>query len=134
MNDQLRSDLIAYKMRAAKDLLPEIKSHIDNGFYNTAMNRMYYACFNAATALLIAEKVPEVKRHSTVRNLFNRQFVKTGRFDAKWGNFYSEIMDCRAAADYEDFKIYTHAEAAEMYPHVCEFVALAEDELNKINL
>ena len=55
MNDQLRSDLIAYKMRAAKDLLPEIKSHIDNGFYNTAMNRMYYACFNAATALLIAE-------------------------------------------------------------------------------
>ena len=63
MNDQLRSDLIAYKMRAAKDLLPEIKSHIDNGFYNTAMNRMYYACFNAATALLIAEKVPEMKRH-----------------------------------------------------------------------
>lgn len=131
MTEDIRRDLIAYKMDAARNLIVEVKSHIENGFYNTAMNRMYYACFCAASALLIAEKVPESKRHATVRNLFNLHFVKTGRFAPEWGVFYSNIMNCREAADYEDFKIYTKKETEERFLPTRKFVELVEKELKE---
>lgn len=132
MTPQLQKDIIAYKMTSAKAIIEEVKSHIENGFYNTAMNRMYYACFNVATALLITRNIPDVKRHAIVRNLFNLHFVKTGLYKEEWGTFYNTIMNCRTAADYEDFKIYTRKETEDMYPLTCEFVALAETLLNKM--
>lgn len=53
MTPQQRFDVVVYRMESAKRLLVEIESHIDDGYYNTAINRMYYACFYAVSALLI---------------------------------------------------------------------------------
>ena len=53
MTPEQRSDIILYRLDSARNLLLEIESHIERGFYNTAMNRMYYACFYAASALLL---------------------------------------------------------------------------------
>jgi uncharacterized protein (UPF0332 family) len=44
-------------MENANYTLKEVESHIQNGFYNTAVNRMYYACYYAASAMLIAKGV-----------------------------------------------------------------------------
>lgn len=129
MNEELKSSLIAHKISTAIHMLDEIKSHIHNGYYNTAMNRMYYACFYSAAALLIKLDVSDVKRHATVRNLFNLYYIKTGEFDKKWGTFYSDIMDCRAAADYEEFKSFTPDEVIEMYALVEEFITLVSHKL-----
>ena len=68
MTDEQRYDIVAYRIEAAKSFIPEIESHIQNGFYNTAMNRMYYACFSAASALLIHIRVDGVKTHDGVRH------------------------------------------------------------------
>ena len=57
MTNEERKDIITYRIENAKTTLAEVKSHIENGFYNTAVNRMYYACFYAASALLIANKI-----------------------------------------------------------------------------
>lgn len=129
MNEELKCDLIAHKISTATDMLAEIRSHIDNGFYNTAMNRMYYACFYCAGALLIKLDVQDVKRHATVRNLFNLHYIKSGILEKKWGAFYSDIMDCRAAADYEEFKTFTKEDVTEMYPLVEEFITMARIQL-----
>lgn len=51
MNDELRNEIIQYRLESAEALLNEIDSHINNGFYNTAVNRMYYACFYSVSAL-----------------------------------------------------------------------------------
>ncbi len=61
MNDELRKEIIQYRMESAKALLKEIDSHINNGFYNTAVNRMYYACFYSVSALLLHRMVDGVK-------------------------------------------------------------------------
>ncbi len=37
--------------------LSEVLDHIERGYYNTAVNRMYYACFYVVTALLIAYRM-----------------------------------------------------------------------------
>jgi predicted nucleotidyltransferase len=50
-DDEERSLLIVYRMRRAKETLLEADSLIENGFFNAAVNRLYYACYYAVIAL-----------------------------------------------------------------------------------
>ena len=52
MNEFEPEDYIRYRLERAKETLLEVNSHLSNGFWNTAINRMYYACFYAVSALL----------------------------------------------------------------------------------
>jgi len=45
--------------------------------WNPCVNRLYYACFYAVSALLIQQGLSSSK-HTGVRSLFNRHYVKTG--------------------------------------------------------
>ena len=122
MNDQIRHDIVCYRMEAAKSFIPEIESHIKNGFFNTAMNRMYYACFSAASALLIHCHVDGAKTHEGVRHLFCKHFIADKTFGKQWSKFYTDVYNCRAAADYEDFTYYHEEDCMEMFPPTREFV------------
>ena len=39
MTPEQRSDIILYRLDSARNLLLEIESHIERGFYNTAMSK-----------------------------------------------------------------------------------------------
>ena len=43
-------------MDNAYGTLNEIRTHIENGFYNTAVNRMYYACYLFDNDLAVCEE------------------------------------------------------------------------------
>ena len=45
-------DLITYRMNRARETFREVDIHIQNKLWNTAVNRLYYACYYAITALL----------------------------------------------------------------------------------
>ncbi len=66
----------------------------------TAINRAYYACFYAASAVLISQGRKFV-RHSGVRNAVHKYLVKEGRIPAELGAAYNELMTDRQQADYE---------------------------------
>ena len=40
LTEELRKDIVRYRMENALTTLEEVKSHRENGFYNTAINRM----------------------------------------------------------------------------------------------
>lgn len=67
MTPEQRFDIVLYRLNSAKSLLDEIKDHIERGYYNTAMNRMYYACFYAVSGLLLQSEIDGVKSHEGVR-------------------------------------------------------------------
>ena len=77
LNQQQRTDIVRYRMENARNTLSEVEFQINNGFYNTAVNRMYYACYYAVCALLIANKI-QTKSHDGARQMFSLHFVKTG--------------------------------------------------------
>ena len=81
MTPEQRKDVVSYRLQSAKDLLIEINSHIERGFYNTAMNRMYYACFYVVGALLLNAGIDGAKTHEGVRQMFNKHFVLTTNID-----------------------------------------------------
>lgn len=124
MTPQQRFDIVLYRINNARELLPEIKDHIERGYYNTAMNRMYYACFYAVSALLLHTEIDGIKSHEGVRQMFGKHFILTHIIPKEWGHFYTIIYNNRTAADYEDFKNYDLAEVQEMYPKVCTFIEL----------
>ena len=68
--------------------------------YITAVNRAYYAIFNAACALL-ATKGLERSKHAGVIAAFREHFVKTGIIEPDFSRFYGAAMDERYSADYD---------------------------------
>jgi len=66
MTDFTPEDYIKYRIARANETIEEVRIHIDNRFWNTAINRMYYTCFYAVSALLTKDKI-DVSSHSGVR-------------------------------------------------------------------
>ena len=48
-----KNEIIAYRRQKAHELLNEVQLLIDNKLWNSAVSRMYYACFHVVSALLI---------------------------------------------------------------------------------
>jgi len=86
------------------------------------MNRIYYAAFYAVSAALLERKFQFVK-HSGVRAMFHREFVKTGLLDVKWGKLYDRLFEDRQEGDYVALTSFEH-EYVEMQLGQCvEFLA-----------
>lgn len=80
MNSEERKEYIKYRIEKAYQTYEAAKVLADNGFWNSAVNRLYYSLFFAANALLVLNGI-EVKRHATLKSQFSQNFVKTGKFD-----------------------------------------------------
>ena len=68
LNDQERVDVVRYRLENAHKTLEEVDLLIQNGLFNTAVNRMYYACFYAVSALLVANQIT-AKSHDGVKQM-----------------------------------------------------------------
>lgn len=109
MTEQERQDLVQYRLASAAETLQEIDLHIENELWNTAVNRLYYACFYAVSALLAKNEI-YTKTHTGAIRMFAQHFVKTGIINEDLGIFYAKIFDMRQNADYEDFLDYERSD------------------------
>ncbi|MDO4933332.1 MAG: HEPN domain-containing protein, partial [Prevotella sp.] len=53
LTPEQRADLVAYRIERARQTMDEAHYLYGGGYYNTAVNRLYYACFYAAIGLLV---------------------------------------------------------------------------------
>ena len=102
MTDEERKSLVSIRLQNAKETLDEVPVHIENGFWNTATNRMYYACYYMTTALLIKQGY-SASTHSGVIRLFGQYFVSTGVVSREMGRLYSKVYELRQSGDYDDW-------------------------------
>ncbi|GAB6180167.1 HEPN domain-containing protein [Desulfotomaculum defluvii] len=101
MNEEILQ-LINYRLSRAEESIEEAALLFNSGHFNTSVNRLYYACFYAVSALLPTEGMSSPK-HSGIRSLFNQYWVKPGRISIELGKFYRTIFDYRQKGDYTDF-------------------------------
>lgn len=78
MTNYTQEDYAKYRIEKAKETIEEVQTHIKNRYWNTAINRMYYACFYAVSALLAKGKI-EVSTHTGVRQKFGDILLKWAR-------------------------------------------------------
>jgi uncharacterized protein (UPF0332 family) len=79
--------------------LAAAQSNLENGFYDAAANRAYYAIFYAANALLLTKGVAR-KKHLGVLSAFRQHFVKTGLIEVEYSDIYGDVMSYRMKGDY----------------------------------
>lgn len=121
LTKQQRIDIVQFRIENAEFTIEEAKEQIKSGYYNTAVNRMYYACYYAASALLIANGIV-TKSHDGVKQMLSLHFIKTGILPPEYGSIYRDLFDKRSSGDYEDFFIHTFESASVLYPDAKEFV------------
>jgi len=73
---------------------------IDDGDYDSAVSRSYYAMFYSAEAALLKKKMTFTS-HKAVISAFGRYFVKTGIFEKRLGRDLNIIFGERQLGDYE---------------------------------
>ena len=129
LTEQQRIDIVRYRLENAWNTLAEVESHKENGFYNTAINRMYYACYYAVSALLIANGIV-TKSHDGVRHQFGLNFVLTGKISPEQGRFFSRLFSKRSTGDYDDFINHSLETVDELLPQAQVFVKTIAAMLN----
>ncbi|GAA4470316.1 HEPN domain-containing protein [Nemorincola caseinilytica] len=126
-NDQ---EIVARRLTKAKKTLNETEIHIQNELWNTAVNRLYYACFYAVTALLF-QNGQETKTHGGVQRLFSLHFIKTSIIKEHIGAFYMTLFEMRQDADYEDLVEYEREDVLKLLAPARELITAIETEINK---
>lgn len=94
MKDEDRQEIVFLRMGNAHRTLKEARLLLDNEYWNAAINRMYYACYYAVSALLIKNGI-EAQTHAGVRQMLGLHFVKTGKLSVQMANVYSELFSKR---------------------------------------
>ena len=112
----------AYKTFHAAEVLAQ------NGFWNSAINRLYYAIFYAVNALLVFNEI-DTHSHSGMRNQFSKYFIKTGRLDKKYGKLLAQLYDWRQKGDYENLDDFTEDTVNLLFEPVNEMIGMIENEL-----
>ena len=114
-------DLVKYRQARAHETLAEIPYLREQGYYNTAANRLYYACYYAAVALLIKNKIT-AGSHAGVKAMLGLHFVSKGLISKESGRAFSNLFDSRQHSDYDEFVYSTEEEIDELYPKAKRFI------------
>ena len=113
--------LISYRMECANETLQEARLLFEAEHLRAYVNRLYYACFYAVSALLLTIN-ESTSKHSHLRSLLHREFVKTGSIPIELGKHFDLLFDSRQEGDYSDFITFNVEEIKPWYERTRQFV------------
>jgi uncharacterized protein (UPF0332 family) len=114
-------ELVLHRLQRARETLKDARILADAGRWNPCVNRLYYACFYAVSALLIQEGLSSAK-HAGLRSLFNRHFVKTNRVAKEKARIFNDVFERRREGDYVDFVSFEKSQVLRWLPEAEAFV------------
>ena len=124
-----RSDLITYRLERASETLEEAAFNASGEYFNAAVNRLYYACYYAASALMLKYGF-DTSTHNGIKAMIGLKFIKTGILEQKYGRIYQQLFENRQSGDYEDF-VYCDKELYDiLHPQAKDFVEKLTELIN----
>ncbi len=120
LDEQSRLALIKYRLDRAQVTISEANLLANEGYYNAAANRLYYACFYAVLALFV---------HAGI--MLGLHFVSKGLLANEHGKTFSRLFEIRHSGDYDDF-VYCDKEMIDEYtPKAEAFINAIKEILEK---
>lgn len=129
LTPQERYDIVSYRIENAIRTIGEIENLVALKYYNTAANRLYYACYYAVCALLIANKL-NTKSHDGVKQMFSLYFIKTGILPKHFSVIYSALFKQRLSGDYDDMFDTPPETISELYPRAQELISAVKEKVD----
>jgi uncharacterized protein (UPF0332 family) len=123
--------LVAFRLNKAEETMDEVLIHVEHKLWNTALNRSYYACFYAVTALLLKNDI-HARKHSGVQQMFGLHFIKTGIISPTSGKIFVDLFEKRLSADYEDLVCYEKEDVLPMLEPAKELISEIRSLLSKV--
>jgi uncharacterized protein (UPF0332 family) len=114
-------ELIRYRISRSLETFREADAMIKNGFWNAAVNRIYYSCYYAVSGLLLKKSI-ETNSHKGIRQMFGLHFVQTGLVSKEDGRFFSDLYDRRQTGDYDDYVLYDEDTVFELHNQAEGFI------------
>lgn len=93
LSEENRNDVVNYRIERAFTALDQAKKNVEINCLEVTANRLYYAAYYAASALLIAYGI-QTKSHEGNISQFGQQFVLTGIDPETWGDFITSCSRC----------------------------------------
>jgi len=103
LSEDEKKILIELKIERANEAIREVPYLVTQGFYRTAVNRLYYSCYYMVSALLL-QKGYNARTHNGIIALFSMNFVKTGIVSDEDGKLYRSLYELRLTGDYNEVK------------------------------
>lgn len=121
LTDQDRHNLIEYRLTRAQETLEEAAYNAKGEYYNTAVNRLYYAAYYAASALMLSSGL-YATTHAGVKTMLSLHFIKTGKLNIEHGKTFLTLFENRQSGDYEDFVYCDLNLYSQLAPRTVDFI------------
>ena len=125
-----RDAVLEYRMNRAIETLAEADKLIEGQFYNTAVTRLYFACYYSVTALIAKHNIS----HPTplgIKRMFSENFINNGKIERKYFFFFIKLFRARTRAEQEDFLLYDYKQCDEYRIKAKSFINAMQTEILK---
>jgi len=130
MKESSKQDYVDYRMSQARETLEAARSLARDQHWNSVINRLYYSCFYAISALLFENDI-NARSHSGIKHQFGLHFVKPGLIDKRTTETYINLFDFRQMGDYADFTDFNEEKTVPLIPQVESLLDRIEELIEK---
>ncbi|MCD7744683.1 MAG: HEPN domain-containing protein [Lachnospiraceae bacterium] len=130
MDDVSKWEMSRYRMESAVEHLNASSYLLEGKFFKDSIGRSYYAMFSATRALLALDGV-DFSKHAGVISYFQREYIKTGKFDKEYSKYLSEAFRIRNHSDYADFYVASKQDAEEQHERADKFCSVVKEYIAK---
>jgi uncharacterized protein (UPF0332 family) len=86
-----------------REKLASAQSLHENGYFNDALSRAYYASYHAISLLIFLDG-RTYSRHGQLIGAFNKDYVLKGTFSKEIGKALGRLYDARQSGDYDVYQ------------------------------
>jgi uncharacterized protein (UPF0332 family) len=107
--------VIAYRIQKSEAAMIEARDNAELKHWSLVANRLYYAVFHMASALIV-DKGFTTKSHAGLICLLGQEFVVRGLLDKDDSHLASRLLNMRQAGDYDDMFDWEEDDVAPLFP------------------
>ena len=129
IDEKSKEALVRYCFNRAEEAVAEAGILSKESHHNAAINRLYYGCFYATSALLLSNGI-SVSSHDGVKTMLGLRFVSTGLFQYEHGNTLSRLFEIRHSDEFDYFVYCDKAMVDEYIPKTKSFIEAVKSLLD----
>ena len=114
-------NLVKYRLDNAHEKIESAEILLNAGKYKDSIGRSYYAIFSSVRAVLALEHV-DFSKHAGVIAHFQKEYIKTKKFDVKFSKYLQTAFQIRNVCDYDDFFVASRQDAVLQLEQAREFL------------
>ena len=130
LTEDERRAIVLLRLNNARQTLEDAKIIANNELWKAAANRLYYACYYAASALMIKFGF-EAKTHAGIIRLLGLHFISKNLISNELGDIYYQLFALRQKGDYDDWIVVRESDIIPLLEPAEKFIAEIEKLINK---